>query len=430
MPTLEAVRYVAHRAEIKDGQVDWVESEGRRRIEGLPQIFWSNNAPWREANLWALQQASVAKKSIKTVNSVMTRLHAYAKWLEAESINWWHFPAREEDRCLVLYRGALIQAMQEGHIAASTASQRMSVVVRFYRWLSASNLISPHWPMWQERQIGVRITDAFGFERTLKMASTDLAIPNRSRHGERLEDGLLPVSILDRDAILTLAQEKASEELALMLRLGFRTGMRLGTITDLKIGTLERAAPDPLMPGWFRLAVGPGVWPPVHTKFGVTGQVWIEGRDLKALKDYFYSARHLKRQAKAKPSHRDLMFLNRFGAPYCKDSIDPSANSSKAIDVEMCRLRTAGHAEGINALRNFHFHQSRCTFATELARVVLRHGGVSMAVQMVKEALLHKNESTTLKYIRFVEKSAVMAEVSDEFTRSFLGTIGQTVTQQ
>jgi hypothetical protein len=47
-----------------------------------------------------------------------------------------------------------------------------------------------------------------------------------------------------------------------------------------------------------------------------------------------------------------------------------------------------------------------------------------MAVQIVKQALLHKSEKTTLTYIRFVEKSAVMSKVADEFTREFLGIAG------
>ena len=417
MATLESIVHVPMRSEIRDGRVEWVGVNGRKPIAGLPQIVWTDHQPWREANLWALEQATTARKNLKTVASAIGNLHAYAKWLEVAGINWWYFPAREADRCLVQYRGALIDAMEAGEIAPSTASQRMAVVVRFYRWLAAARLISPQWPMWRERQIGIRITDTFGFERTLQMRSTDLAISNRARPGERLEDGLLPVSVKDRDAIMEFASENASEELAWMLRLGFRTGMRLGTLTDLKIGTLERAVPDPQMPGWFRLAVGPGAHPPVATKYGVTGQVWIEGTDLQGLKNYVYSVRRLQRQAKARPKDRDVVFLTRFGGRYG----DRAAEYSRAINVEMGRLRKAGVAAGLAVFHNFHFHQSRATFATELARVVLKHGGVSMAIQVVKEALLHKDEATTLKYIRFVEKGAAMAEAADAFTRDFLG---------
>lgn len=96
-------------------------------------------------------------------------------------------------------------------------------------------------------------------------------------------------------------------------------------------------------------------------------------------------------------------------------------NASRGISVQLGRLRKAGEITGIDAFRNFRFHQSRCTFATELARAALKHGTVSIAIQLVQQALLHKSEKTTLTYIRFIEKTAAMAEMADSFTRDFLG---------
>lgn len=58
-----------------------------------------------------------------------------------------------------------------------------------------------------------------------------------------MESGLPPVSAVDRDAILDFAKQNASSELYLMLALGFFTGMRLGTICDLRIDTLEQSIP-------------------------------------------------------------------------------------------------------------------------------------------------------------------------------------------
>lgn len=349
--------------------------------------------------------------------SAMTHLNAYAKWLEDEGVRWWDFPSRESDRCLVRFRGALMNNVEEGCLAPSTASHRMSAVIRFYRWLHSENLLSPEWPMWNEKVVGVRLTDSFGFERTLITNSTDLAIPNRKASRDTLEGGLLPVSLRRRNAILTYCNKNASQELTLMLGLGFRTGMRLGTICDLKIKTLQRAVPDPSFPGWFRIAVGPGAHPPVHTKYGVTGQIWIDESDLQAITSYSFEFRRLNRQARAAPEHREHVFLTRNGAPYGADSGD----KSNALNVELHRLRRRSIAEGIEDLRNFHFHQSRCTFATEIARLALKHGNANQAISFVKQALLHRDESTTLKYIRFVENNSVMASAADEFTKAFVG---------
>ena len=382
-------------------------------LPSLPQIFWEDGSTWGEANLWALTQAT-SQKDLKTVSRSMSHLAAYAKWLEVEGIDWWHFPARESERCLNLFRGALVDARNTGELAPSTVSQRMAAVVRFYRWLQSMRLLSTEWPMWQERQIGIKLTDTFGFEHTLRVTSTDLSIPNRKvAGGVPLEDGLLPVSAASMNDILQFAEQEASEEFRLMLLLGFLSGLRIGSITDLKVKSLENASIDPVV-GWRRLALGPGARPPVATKFGVSGMVPILDGVLELVLAYSTSTRRLKRQAVAAKEHRDLLFLTRFGTPY-------GSENSRAVNVGMSRLRAAGRAAGIHALRNFHFHRSRATFATELMRVALGCMPVADAVDFVRESCLHRDEATTLRYVRFIERSKAMAESADAFTEAFLG---------
>lgn len=417
MARLEYIRYVPHRAVMIDDSLEWALIRNGKVIDGLPQLIWKDFTPWREANLWALERASARHVNIKTVQSNFTALHAYSNWLEGSGTNWWDFPMKKADRCLVRYRGALIESRDKGEIAPSTASQRMASVVLFYRWLYGRGFLSHDVQLWTARSVVIRVADKAGFERTILVNSTDLALPNRSAPGERLEQGLLPLSVKGRDAILTFSKKNSSEELFLMLTLGFYTGMRLGTITDLKIQTLERAVPDPATPDLFRLAVGPGADPPVHTKFGVTGHVWIGKAHLDELLVYAYSVRRLSREAKSEAGDRDLVFLTRFGNPYARRGSDKSTS----LNVEMHHLRKAGVASGMAVLRHFRFHQTRCTFATELARLAIREGGAINAMAIVKQALLHKEEATSLRYIRFVEKTPIKVEMGNAFTKEFLG---------
>jgi integrase len=416
MATLEKIRYTPYRIEISGNTVNRTAMPAKTSFDNLPQIVWSNSAPWREVNLWALDQAAKGK-DIKTIISGMSHLHAYAKWLESQDVKWWDFPAREADRCLVRYRGDLTSARNNGELAPSTTSQRMNAVIRFYRWLEANRLLSPEWPMWTDRQVGVRLVDAFGFSRTMTVTSTDLTISNRKAPGETLEDGLLPLTVKDAGLIIDFARTNASYELYLMLKLGFGTGMRIGTICDLKVATIQRATPDPQFPGFNKIAVGPGAHPPVHTKFGVTGQVWISDADLALLRGYVFSARRLKRQSQAAVENRDTIFLTKNARPFGNGD----GNASRGISVQFGRLRKDGVASGIGAFQHLRFHQSRCTFATELARTAMQFASVSMAIQIVRQALLHKSEKTTLTYIKFIEKAAPMAEMANAFTRDFLG---------
>lgn len=413
MARLELIHYVQHRPEARDGAICWVRTS-REPIDGLPQITWNDGTPWGEANAWALEQLISCRRHQKTVASSMSHLLAYAKWLELEEISWWHFPQRESERCLTRYRGALVAARDTAQLAPRTASHRMSVVVRFYKWLKSNQILSVDWPTWNERSVGLRVTDTFGFEHTMRVASTDLAIPCRQIIGAlRLEDGLLPVSRATTRAIIALADSMASEEFALMLRIGFFTGLRIGSIADLKVSTLENATPDPAT-GWYRIAVGPGARPPVATKFGVSGMVPIPMDLLERLRQYAASTRRLKRQMKAVDSNRALLFLTRFGNSY-------GGINSRAINVEMMRLRNGGKNSGLAAIRDFHFHRTRATFATELMRACLNFLPLSDAIQMVREACLHRDEATTLKYVKFVETTSAMADAADAFATAFLG---------
>ncbi|MGZ4954158.1 MAG: hypothetical protein ACXV8Q_03515 [Methylobacter sp.] len=417
MARLRHIRFEPHIVEVIDGKVLYMPSKSGRVINGLPQIFFSDGMPWQEANLWAMERATARDVSIKTIQANMVALHHYCNWLERENVDWLEFPVRKQDRCIVRYRGELVDAREEGLLAPSTVTERMNSVIRFYRWILETGLFSSGSPLWVDRLVKIRYFDKVGFERSLLRTTTDVSIPNRCRPGERLEDGLLPVSLEDRDRILTLARDNASQELFLMLSLGFFTGMRLGTITDIKIQTLERAVPDPASSDLFRLGVGPGASPNVHTKFGVTGHIWVTRQLLEELKTYAYSVRRLEREAKAMSEHKNLLFLTRFGNPYGHRGSDRSS----AVNVEMFNFRKFWMESGIAVLRHFHFHQSRCTYGTELTRIGIRVTDPINTIELVRNAMLHKSEATTFKYIKFVQKEPVKEEMANAFTQTFLG---------
>lgn len=419
MATLERIHFTPHWIERRDNILNYSISSSRPPIEGLPQIFWADCTPWREANQWAIERAT-SNASLKTVASNMNGLLNYAQFLELHNLRWFEFPARKANRCLVLYRGELIKMRDAGQISPSTASEYMRNCVMFYRWARDKELISPHLSLWREKPYFVKYFDEVGFERTISGSTTDLSIPNRKRPGQTLEHGLLPVSETDRDAILDLAAQHATPELYLMLALGFFTGMRLGSICDLKIQTLEHAIPDPSAKGLLRIAIGPGASPPVHTKFGVTGQVWIPKALCDELLEYTSSWRRMLREAKAAPENRDLLFLTRFGNTYGRRGTDQSS----AVNVEMSSFRKQGVKAGLQVLRKFHFHQSRCTFGTELTRLALSTcTDVAIVIAMVRDALLHgpNSEATTFKYIRFIQALPIKQALSDSFMVAFNG---------
>ncbi|WP_240963514.1 site-specific integrase [Pseudomonas umsongensis] len=351
----------------------------------------------------------------------MTSILMYANWLEQSKTDWWYFPVKKADRCLVRFRGHLIVQRDSGLIAPSTATQRMRDVINFYRWLRANGFLTSDWPLWKEKFVSINFTNAVGFDRTIAVQTTDLAIKNRKLNIEKLEDGLIPVSAEDRDKILEFARDNASWETYLFLMLGFYTGMRIGTLSDLKVETLRRAVPDPQSRDLYKIAIGPGARPSVKTKFGVTGFAWITKPHLELILIYVDSQQRQDRVSKAKEQNKNLVFLTRHGNPYTTGNTEKSS----ALNVEMHNLRKKSKATGNNFLEGFYFHRSRATFATQLAILLVPIAGVVNALAIIKDALLHKDEATSLRYIKFIERTPAKAKIANEFSRVFLSILSE-----
>ena len=293
----------------------------------------------------------------------------------------------------------------------------MRVVVQFYRFLRAEGLIDPDLKLWKERQVKISVFDSVGFERTINVNTTDLSIPNRKRHGLSLEDGLQPLSEGALKELLYLAKSSLPYEFFLMLLLGTFCGLRVGTITDLKVSTLLNATPDPESPHNKLINVGPGVHPPVATKFSVNGQISVPEPVFDRLLAYATSIRRLSRQAKASEEDSDLVFITARGNAYSPDGDD----SSSAIRTFTHQARALAEEAGIVELSTFRFHQTRATFATRLTAKLLEKHAANEVLAFVKRAMLHKRESTTLRYVRFVQQRPINIAAADAFTREFLG---------
>ncbi len=381
----------------------------------LPALFWQDNTPWREVNLWISQKKGVDGATLK---SLMTHLLAYAKWLEQTNTDWWDFPVDRAKRCLVLYRAFLLREIGIQSIKPRTAAARMRAIVQFYRWAHTHRVISPEWPMWEDRHIGVRVSTNFGFERTILKLSTDLRIRAGSTASSiALEDNLVPFSVDDQVAIQAYARRYGTEELQLFFSLGFRTGLRLGTISDLKVQTLYRATPDPNMTGFMRISIGPRAQPPVATKNGVNGTIPLHQNDLDALIEHATSTGRLKRAERAAPHHRDLLFLTRSGQPYAGKA---GVTEYRAMEMEISRLRSRARRALFAPMYDFKFHRTRATFGTNTARLLLGHLSVADALGLLRDLMLHSDIATTLKYVKFIQTGDLISSLADEYTRSYL----------
>lgn len=428
MPRLAHIQYQPHLVDIAADGVNLRPQMGARGgarspllHSDAPFIFWRSGQPWHEANLYLAHRASLIESGdldISTLRSDGWALYKFATFLEEEKLDWNRFGAKKSDRPTNVYRGWLIMQRNEGRLAASTASARMATVLRFYRWVLREGVLNPESPPFEATTQRISYADTHGFERSFRVNSTDLRIPNKKKRGTAtLEDGLRPVSLKLRDQIMALASKHCSIEFQMMLALGFLTGMRLQSILDLKVETLTKAIPGETDRAHY-IGIGPQQNPPVATKFGVNGSVFIPTALLEHLKSYANSARRLKRVANAQGEDGGLLFLNRFGARYANRGKD----KAPSINVDMTRLRQHAARDGID-ISQFYFHCSRATFATHLVVSGLRLPTISLSAILcrVKELLLHKDETTSMGYIKYVQGLDVQADFEESYANWMFG---------
>src|SRR5690606_14375669 len=148
--------------------------------------------------------------NIKTVKSNIFHLNAYATWLEENNIDWTYFPETRSERCLVVFRGDLIRKRDSLDLSPSTTTQRMRAVIKFYKWLKEKNLIDTNVLMWKDKVYKKKIINKFGFENTIDIMSTDLAIPLINNSNIELEGGLSLVNPREVPNILNVAINHSS----------------------------------------------------------------------------------------------------------------------------------------------------------------------------------------------------------------------------
>jgi integrase len=384
----------------KDSVFGFINIDKLNATHDFPQIFWQNFLPWKEANQYAFSRYYDSNKSLKTVTREAVHIGMYADWLEHNNLDWLHFPRTKRERCLYKFRGFLVDSRDAGLLAASTVSQVMNALIRFYRWVSDEGLIDKNYNLWADNATRLRFFDKEGFERTLVRKTTDLAIHNRKRGHEAPEGGLFPLIIAQVKVLMSYLKSQSNYEFYLLHKTSLLTGCRFETITTLTIDALRNSYRISGMDKCFHIRVGPGT--NVKTKFDVIGSIPFPDFLVDELIAHYESLDSILRRSHCIAEHHKNIFLTNRGNLYTLQS----------FSTLMKRLRDELAKKGHSEFQRFKFHQLRATFASMLMRSALASKGMSKAnaIEYVKDTLLQKDTRTAWKYVKFIEQSPVLDE--------------------
>ncbi|QPF76476.1 site-specific integrase [Roseateles sp. DAIF2] len=408
MARLEYVTHTFFNVYLSEDGVLTEERQHRAPIDKLPQIFWSDGLGWAEANVWALTRAAEGIK-LDTVKRNMKYLLTYANYLEGAGLDWRDFPLFKEEQAIRKYRGELVRRRDGKSIAPKTARNSMASAIQFYRYADKQGLVNTTGPMWDDTVVQIQRCDIAGFKRSISRNRSELSIPCRSVIGQTLEDGLLPLTKGNLATLLSYVKKHESQVLLHMLTAGAFSGARIGTVTTMTVDCLDTDAEHGEVSGLYMIPVGPGTG--IATKFDVTGRIPFPEAVLDDLRYYASSTERLLREAKAEKKHKRLLFLNKNGKPYTVDAVNRL--------VWDMRQRAVKH--GLKFCQRLRFHQTRATYGTWLMRFLLDNGAGSDAIRIVRDAMLHQSETTTMRYVKFLEMNKFGEIFAEEFNSTFTG---------
>lgn len=377
-------------------------------LRGAPVIYGANGSMWEEAAAYLASRLRLVwsgELDIRTVESDAKHLRAYLAYCESLAIQPMQFGARRQDKPTYAFRGYVIDQKKRRVLAPSTASVRMNTVKQFFAWALKSGILPASAQPYIETSTHTQVQDRAGFSRRISIVTSDLSIRKSNRDRSSPEHGLIPVSRSMRDELIAAGYRHASPEFALMLDLGFRSGMRIETICGLTLESLAHATSNVTGQTCY-IKVGPAHGVP--TKQGVNYSPQIPRELVIRLQQYASSARRLKRTVGADEKSKHLLFVNRWGRPY----VDLGRQGANPISQLLQRLKL--HLPHVD-LRQFYFHCTRATFGTTVVLAGLAAGErKDRIVRRLMELLGHRHASSSFRYVAFVEELTTSEAIDRE----------------
>ncbi len=401
-------------------------------------ILKKSGVIWEEALVYILSRLeSQTAPNMKTFHSIVNDLGVFLKFLEDESIDFTDFPQHKLKRPTYLFQGYLQCLINSKEIAPSTAMRCMGRIIRFYRWLHKEKLVTPNYPMWQEKQRYISVTDSRGFYVDIKVDSTDLSIKTSKQNDPfalTIEDGgkLRPLPFKEQQWLIDALAHLDNTEMTLLHLFMLTTGARIQTACTLRV----RNARDQISNGLKEYRLPIGLYTSVDSKFNKQMTLHIPIWIYEALKTYSFSDHSKRRRQKAVggDTEEQYLFITQHGNPYYRSKSD-----EQSFDPLCCvrhqklgqTIRNYVRDRVIPYIQNkydkkftYQIHDLRATFGmnltdTLLARVEKNEIDLNMARQYVKTYMGHDRYETTDRYLDYRRNLKIVYAAVDDYEKFF-----------
>ncbi|MFM2593557.1 tyrosine-type recombinase/integrase [Vibrio harveyi] len=385
-------------------------------IGSLPTLFNQDGSFNHEANSYLFYQKTI--KAAKDLSPCSQALQAYYQFLEDKQLAWDKFPPVKRLKPTYLFRSHLLKQIKNGELAHSTASIRMNQIVNYYKWLMHDGYLkiknekeapfTMEFVSIQSSGMLAHISPTF----TVETSDLRIKVPK-----DASSKNIRPLSPLSHESlnILTLRLPNASRELRLQVLISIDTGMRIQEIATLSLDALDTATPLAESEHRYEIVLSPQSTG-VQTKYLKQRRVEISSELLAALNEYRTSERRIKRVNKLyekleslpenAPSLKNdtierLELCERHEPLFVSEQGNPV--TAKSIEARWTEFRTS--VKETSPSFTHRFHDLRSTYSTYRLSDLLEAGLSAVdCMELLMGWMGHKNESTTWKYLRFLQR--------------------------
>lgn len=406
------------------------QSRKKNSFPDFPIIIQSNKKVWDIGCLY-LNMLCEENPTINrtTIYSIANDLLDYLRFLEHFELDILEFPSEEDQRVTYLYRNTLVERVDNGIIANSTASQRINRVVAFYKLCAKKKIFHPD--SLKNKPYREIIRQAYiryeGYIITKDVESTDLAIPNRKnaiQHDALIDERTLhPLDLTEQKIIFKHLKFHHNRVLQLMILFALATGARIQTICTIKIKDIIGLENNSHK--YYSLKIGGQT--EIDTKNNSNYRLIIPDYVINEINKYINSNEWKNRFKKS--CYNDInespIFLSRFGKSFytSKSDIRKANAIQKRVDITIGNSIRKNLSDFIKLIRiehpnfrKFSFHDLRATFGMNLLIRLLESGQTTtQALLHVQQRMGHQNIQTTMRYLNFYNTHSTFKKAQDQY---------------
>jgi len=402
----------------------------------FPAVTDNNGVIWPEATIYQLDLLELDYgPKMSTYSDRSADLSHFRRFLDAEGINWLHFPADKRLRPTYRYRAYLRTFALTGELSAEYLNRRIRAAVGLYRHAIDKWHMKLENPPWIDRDVTVFFSTTEGQQFSKVLRTTDQPITqNRADNPfeDFIQDGgkLVPLSREAQKALLKVVKRLKNIELSLICRLAMFAGPRIQTILTLRKGQFS-LAPSKIRGPAVLLKCGPGTG--TDTKNNKQALLAVPKWLYADIFTYLQSERYVHRARKNPNGDCDSQFVFLSHKGNCQyDTQEDIVGGRLRQDVKSAKtgqgIRGLIRARVIPEMRtllgepefDFQFHDLRATFGINFLDFYqpLIDSGKRKRHQVMyrlSKFLWHKSPEITERYVEYRGRHNEAREANDEY---------------